>query len=170
MPSVPVRKPEIGRPGTNGASTGSAPWNASRLVPAGSSKRIAAVTPRKRAMAAGTRATGVLASSRRPARASSAAPFSTSQPKTFSAVSSEETTMRCFRSSMRNFSADFVRSTSCRPKNFVPYSAQSSILSDRRPAYPNALRVMDASSCRDPRPNISGPAKHTRAALGAPTC
>ena len=142
MPSVPVRNPEIGRPGKNGACVVSAPWKASSRVPAGSAKAMPARTPRSCAAAAGSRSTAILAASSRPANASSSAASATSQPNTFWVASSEETTILCLRSSMRNLSALGVRSTSWSPRNLGAYSAQSSNLSERRPTYPKAATDM----------------------------
>src|SRR5262249_53398562 len=61
---------------------------------------------------------------------------------TFWMAASEDSTILCLRSSMRNLSALCVRSTSWSPRNLGAYSAQSSNLSERRPTYPKAARDM----------------------------
>src|SRR6516225_8774803 len=70
---------------------------------------------------------------------------------------------------MRNFSAPRVRSMSWRPRNFGPYSAQSSNLSERRLAYPKEVTDMARPRAVDGRCRnlaaVGGRAQSLRGAL-----
>ena len=57
MPSGPVRKPEIERPGLNGSAAVSAPWKISTRLPSGSASTIRSFTRRSSASAREPRAT-----------------------------------------------------------------------------------------------------------------
>ena len=57
MPSGPVRKPEIERPGLNGSVAVSAPWKISSRLPSGSANTIRSLTRRSSASARAPRAT-----------------------------------------------------------------------------------------------------------------
>ena len=105
MPSVPVRKPEIGRPGTNGVSAVSAPWNASsacRRDPQSGSPRARRASLRPPPAAAHRAPWPPPAG--RPAHPAPPRPRPPSRTRSAPSPPTE-TTMRCLRSSMRNLSA-----------------------------------------------------------------
>src|SRR5262249_35287407 len=139
MPSGPVRKPEMLRPGLNGSLVHSAPWNTSSRLPSGSTKVIRSFTRRSWASARDPRVTVTPWRSRPAAKRSSGAAAGTSQPKNSTpSPPSSVTTSRCFQSSMRKASMPRLLSTSCMPRNFSPKADQSSSDFARTPTYPRA--------------------------------
>src|SRR5262249_16591562 len=121
MPSGPVRRPEMLRPGLNGSGVVSAPWKISSRLPAGSLSTIKSSTWRSPASAREPRATLVPAASMRAATASSAAASATSQPKkAMPCPPSASPTSRCLRSSMREARPERRLSMRCRPRKFSP--------------------------------------------------
>src|SRR5262245_16168235 len=146
MPSGPVRKPEMLRPGLNGSLAHSAPWNTSSRLPSGSEKAMRSLTRRSSASARVPRVTATPWFSSRAAKRSSIAASATSQPKNATpSPPSSLTTRRCLRSSMRKESVPRLLSTSCRPKNFSPKPAQSSSDLARTPTYPRASIDIETS-------------------------
>src|SRR5262249_9729231 len=139
MPSGPVRKPEIARPGLNGSPVVAGPWNTSIRLPSGSASTISSFTRRSSASAREPRATATPKRSSLPAKRSSVAASATSQPKKPTpSPPSSVTTSRCLRSSMRKASMPRLLSTSCMPRNFSPKADQSSSDFARTPTYPRA--------------------------------
>src|SRR5262245_39497321 len=146
MPSGPVRKPEMLRPGLNGSLAHSAPWNTSSRLPSGSEKVMRSRTRRSSASARVPRVTATRSLSSRAAKRSSAAASATSQPKNATpSPPSALTTSRCLRSSMRSASVPRLLSTSCIPRNFSPKPDQSSSDLARTPTYPRASIDIETS-------------------------
>src|SRR5215813_3746005 len=146
MPSGPVRKPEMLRPGLNGSLAHSAPWNTSSRLPSGSEKVMRSCTRRSSASARVLRVTATRWRSSAAAKRSSVAASATSQPKNATpSPPSSLTTSRCLRSSMRKASVPRLLSTSCSPKNFSPKSDQSSSDLARTPTYPRASIDIETS-------------------------
>src|SRR5262245_23979879 len=146
MPSGPVRKPEMLRPGLNGSLAHSAPWNTSSRLPSGSEKMMRSFTRRSSASARVPRVTAMSWLSSRAAKRSSVAASATSQPKNATpSPPSSLTTRRCLRSSMRKASVPRLLSTSCIPRNFSPKPAQSSSDLARTPTYPRASIDIETS-------------------------
>src|SRR5215475_12980767 len=139
MPSGPVRKPEMLRPGLNGSLVHSAPWNTSSRLPSGSEKVIISRTRRSSARARVPRVTTTPWRSSPAAKRSRVAASATSQPKKPTpSPPSSVTTSRCLRSSMRKASMPRLLSTSCMPRNLSPKADQSSSDFARTPTYPRA--------------------------------
>src|SRR5262245_6760978 len=146
MPSGPVRKPEILRPGLNGSLAHSAPWNTSSRLPSGSENVMRSCTRRSSASARVPRVTATPWLSSWAAKRSSVAASATSQPKNATpSPPSSLTTSRCLRSSMRKASMLRLLSTSCIPRNFSPKSDQSSSDLARTPTYPRASIDIETS-------------------------
>src|SRR5262247_3994281 len=146
MPSGPVRKPEMLRPGLNGSLAHSAPWNTSRRLPSGSENVIRSCTRRSSASARVPCVTATRSLSSPAAKRSSVAASATSQPKNATpSPPSALTTSRCLRSSMRNASVPRLLSTSCIPRNFSPKPDQSSSDLARTPTYPRASIDIETS-------------------------
>src|SRR5262245_832917 len=146
MPSGPVRKPEMLRPGLNGSLAHSAPWNTSSRFPSGSEKVMRSCTRRSSASARVPRVTATPWRSSCPAKRSSVAASATSQPTNATpSPPSSLITSRCLRSSMRKASVPRLLSTSCIPRNFSPKPAQSSSDLARTPTYPRASIDMETS-------------------------